>query len=65
MFCFFDGSFLFIIDLSQNLVIKKIDLKIKDYLIINDLCLLENNGTQNLYISAYEDGFKIIKGCIL
>ena len=65
MFCFFDGSFLFIIDLSQNLVIKKIDLKIKDYLIINDLCLLENNGTQNLYISVYEDGFKIIKGCIL
>ena len=65
MFCFFDGSFLFIIDLSQNLVIKKIDLKIKEYLIINDICLLEKNGTQNLYISVYEDGFKIIKGCIL
>ena len=65
MFSFFDGSFLFIIDLSQNLVIKKIDMKIKDYLIINDLCLLEKNGTQNLYISVYDDGFKIIKGCIL
>ena len=46
MFCFFDGSFLFIIDLSKNLVIKKIDMKVKDYLEINDLCLLQKNATQ-------------------
>ena len=65
MFCFFDGIFLFIIDLSKNLVIKKIDMKIKDYLEINDLCLLEKNGTQNLYISIYNKGDKIIKGYIL
>ena len=65
MFCFFDGSFLFIIDLSKNLVIKKIDMKVKDHLEINDLCLLEKNGMQNLYISIYDKGDKIINGCIL
>ena len=54
MFCFFDGSFLFIIDLSENTVIKKIDMKVKDNLQILDLCLFEKNGVQNLYISAYE-----------
>ena len=54
MFCFFDGSFLFIIDLSENTVIKKIDMKFKDNLEILDLCLFEKNGVQNLYISAYE-----------
>ena len=41
MFCFFDGSFLFIIDLSENTVIKKIDMNVKDYLEILDLCLFE------------------------
>ena len=65
MFCFFDGSFVFIIDLSKNLVIKKIDMKVKDYLEINDICLLEKNGIQNLYISVYDKGDKIIIGCIL
>ena len=54
MFCFFDGSFLFIIDLSENTVIKKIDMNFKDNLEILDLCLFEKNGVQNLYISAYE-----------
>ena len=65
MFCFFDGSFLFIIDLSKNLVIKKIDMKVKEFLEINDLCLLEKNGTQNLYISIYDKEDKIINGYIL
>ena len=65
MFCFFDGSFLFIIDLSKNLVIKKINIKIKDYLEINDICLLEKNGIQNLYISIFDRDDKIINGCIL
>ena len=65
MFCFFDGSFLFIIDLSKNLVIKKINMKVKDYLEINDICLLEKNGIQNLYISIFDRDDKIINGCIL
>ena len=65
MFCFFDGSFLFIIDLSKNLVIKKINMKVKDYLEINDICLLEKNGIQNLYISIFERDDKIFNGCIL
>ena len=65
MFCFFDGKFLFIIDLWENLVIKKIDLKVKDYLEINDICLVEKNGTQKLYISVYDKEDKIINGCIL
>ena len=65
MFCFFDGNFLFIVDLSENLVIKKIDMKVKEFLEINDLCLLEKNGTQNLYISIYDKEDKIINGYIL
>ena len=65
MFCFFDGSFLFIIDLSKNLVIKKIDMKVEEYLEINDLCLLEKNGTQNLYISMCDKEAKIVNGYIL
>ena len=65
MFCFFDGSFLFIIDLSKNLVIKKIDMKVKDYLEINDLCLLQKNGTQYLYISMHDKEDKIINGYII
>ena len=65
MFCFFEGSFLFIIDLSKNLVIKKINMKVKDYLEINDICLLEKNGIQNLYISIFDRDDKIINGCIL
>ena len=65
MFCFFDGSFLFIIDLSKSSVIKKIDVKVKDYLVINDICLLEKNGIQNLYISMYDNDDKIINGYIL
>ena len=65
MFCFFDGNFLFIIDLSKNLVIKKINMKVKDYLEINDICLLEKNGIQNLYISIFDRDDKIINGCIL
>ena len=65
MFCFFDGSFLFIIDLSKNLVIKKINMKVKDYLEINDICLLEKNGIQNLYISIFDRDDKIINGSIL
>ena len=65
MFCFFDGIFLFIIDLSKNLVIKKINMKVKDYLEINDICLLEKNGIQNLYISIFDRDDKIINGCIL
>ena len=65
MFCFFDGSFLFIIDLSKNLVIKKVDMKVKDYLEINDLCLLQKNETQYLYISMYDKEDKIINGYII
>ena len=65
MFCFFDGNFLFIVDLSENLVIKKIDMKVKEFLEINDLCLFEKNGTQNLYISIYDKEDKIINGYIL
>lgn len=65
MFCFFDGSFLFIIDLSKNLVIKKVDMEVKDYLEINDLCLLQKNGTQYLYISMYDKEDKIINGYII
>ena len=65
MFCFFDGSFLFIIDLSKNLVIKKIDMKVEEYLEISDLCLFEKNGTQNLYISMCDKEAKIVNGYIL
>ena len=65
MFCFFDGSFLFIINLSKNLVIKKVDMKVKDYLEINDLCLLQKNETQYLYISMYDKEDKIINGYII
>ena len=64
-FCFFDGTFLFIIDLSKDFAIKKIDMKIKDYLVINDICLLEKNGSQYLYISMFDKDNKIIKGYIL
>ena len=64
-FCFFDGTFLFIIDLSKDFAIKKIDMKIKDYLVINDICLLEKNGSQCLYISMFDKDNKIIKGYIL
>ena len=64
-FCFFDGTFLFIIDLSKDFAIKKIDMKIKDYLVINDICLLEKNGSQYLYISMFDKDDKIIKGYIL
>ena len=64
-FCFFDGTFLFIIDLSKDFAIKKIDMKIKDYLVINDICLLEKNGSQCLYISMFDKDDKIIKGYIL
>lgn len=64
IFCFFDGSFLFIIDLSENSVIKKIDMKVKDYLEILDLCLCEKNGVQNLYISLFDKKNKIINGII-
>ena len=64
-FCFFDGTFLFIIDLSKDFTIKKIDMKIKDYLVINDICLLEKNGSQYLYISMFDKDDKIIKGYIL
>ena len=64
-FCFFDGTFLFIIDLSKDFTIKKIDMKIKDYLVINDICLLEKNGSQCLYISMFDKDDKIIKGYIL
>ena len=64
-FCFFDGTFLFIIDLSKDFSIKKIDMKIKDYLVINDICLLEKNGSQYLYISMFDKDNKIIKGYIL
>ena len=65
MFCFFDGSFLFIIDLSKNLVIKKIDMKVEEYLEISDICLLEKNGIQNLYISMRDKEAKIVNGYIL
>ena len=65
MFCFFDGNVLFIIDLSENAVIKKIDMNVKDYLEILDLCLFEKNGVQNLFISAYDKKDKIISGVIL
>ena len=64
-FCFFDGTFLFIIDLSKDFAIKKIDMKIKDYLVINDICLLEKDGSQYLYISMFDKDNKIIKGYIL
>ena len=64
-FCFFDGTFLFIIDLSKDFAIKKIDMKIKDYLVVNDICLLEKNGSQYLYISMFDKDNKIIKGYIL
>ena len=64
-FCFFDGTFLFIIDLSKDFAVKKIDMKIKDYLVINDICLLEKNGSQYLYISMFDKDNKIIKGYIL
>ena len=64
-FGFFDGSFLFIIDLYKDFVVKKIDMKVKNYLVINDLCLLEKNGTQYLYISMCDNEDKIINGCIL
>ena len=69
MFCLFDGSFLFLIDLSIKTVIKKIDMKNEGYksydFEINDLCLLEKNGVQNLYLSVYDKGDKILKGNIL
>ena len=65
IFGFYDGKFLFIIDLSKDFVIKKIDMKVKDFLVINDLILLEKNGAQNLYISVYDKEDKIINGCIL
>ena len=69
MFCLFDGSFLFLIDLSIKTVIKKIDMKNEGYksyaFEINDLCLLEKNGVQNLYLSVYDKGDKILKGNVL
>ena len=40
-------------------------MKVKEFLEINDLCLLEKNGTQNLYISIYDKEDKIINGYIL
>ena len=34
-------------------------------MIYDDLCLLEKNGTQYLYISMCDNEDKIINGCIL
>ena len=64
IFCFFDGSFLFIIDLSENCSIKKIDMKVKNFIEILDICLFEKNGVQNLYISMFDEKNKIMNGVI-
>ena len=51
-FCLVDESFLFVIDLFSNNIIKKIEMKTKDNCEIQDLCFLKRNGKEFLYISA-------------
>ena len=70
MLCLFDGSFLFIIDLFSNNIIKKFEMKIKDGCQIKSLCLLKRKGQEYLYISTKsfkisEKNNNIIKGIII
>ena len=68
-FCLVDGSFLYVIDLFSNNIIKKIEMKTKDNCEIQDVCFLKRNGKEYLYISAnyYTDNAKnqIFNGIII
>ena len=74
MFGMFDGNFLFIVDLSTNDTIKKIEIKKneKEEMEINNLCIFNKNGKEYLYITAnyfnkenYSCNTKIIHGIII
>ena len=70
-FCIFNGCFLFIIDLSSNNVIKKIEMKTNENeeIDIKSLILLKRNGKEYLYMTIvsfnkvnYEGKTKILIG---
>ena len=74
MFGIFDANFLFIVDLSSNNILKKIEMKKNnnEELYINCLNIINKNGKEYLYLSVisqnkinYDIKTKIIHGVIL
>ena len=73
MFGLFNGNFLFIIDLSSNKIMKKIEIKNKDNekMEIKNLIYVKQNGNEYLYMTSFVynrecgDGSKIIRGILL